>query len=366
MNVHSEFLRLDAISKSFGTVEVLHDVSFTVARNEFLTILGPSGSGKTTILRLIAGFEAATSGAITLDGARIDTTPINRRPFNTVFQDYALFPHLSVRRNVAYGLMVRGMDKPAIDARVAEVLAVVGLDNYATRLPHELSGGQRQRVALARAIICEPRLILLDEPLAALDVTLRTQMCAFLKSIQRRLEIAFVFITHDQQEAIAMSDRIIVMNDGRIEQEGSPEDLYLRPKTRFVAGFFGENNLIEGRVSGIETATATVETAIGLVEVALGTSNLTVGAAVQIAIRPENINVLKDPQGGAAFVVRDVQFAGASIIIDAVDAQTGSVELRVRQAPGNALNRPAIGEEVAFSWAAQSTTLVAGEPSDGG
>jgi len=363
MNVHSAFLHLDAISKSFGAVGVLQDVSFSVASNEFLTILGPSGSGKTTILRLIAGFDQATSGTIMLDGKSIDATPINRRPFNTVFQDYALFPHLSVRRNVAYGLMVRGMEKRVIEARVAEVLAVVGLDAYAKRLPHELSGGQRQRVALARAIICEPRLILLDEPLAALDVALRAQMCAFLKSIQRRLEIAFVFITHDQQEAIAMSDRIIVMNKGRIEQMGTPEDLYLRPKTRFVAGFFGENNLIDGRVTGVAADNATVETAIGPVEVAHHASDLTPGTAVQIAIRPENIRVAKDFKSGFAFTVRDVQFAGVSTIIDVVDAKSG-VEMRVRQAPGNAADRPAIGAAVALSWATCDVTMVVGGSSD--
>jgi len=357
MSVPTDFLQLSAISKSYGAVNVLHEVSFSVARNEFLTILGPSGSGKTTILRLIAGFDQATSGAIMLDGKGIDATPINRRPFNTVFQDYALFPHLSVRRNVAYGLMVRGVDKKVIDTRVAEVLGVVGLDAYATRLPHELSGGQRQRVALARAIICEPRLILLDEPLAALDVALRAQMCAFLKSIQRRLEIAFVFITHDQQEAIAMSDRIIVMNKGRIEQTGTPEDLYLRPQTRFVAGFFGENNLIDGTVTATADRTATVETALGPVEVAFATSDLAPGTAVQIAIRPENITVAKDTGAGFPFVIRDVQFAGASTILDAVDAKSG-IEMRVRQAPGN--DRPGIGQTVALSWATDSVTMVVG------
>lgn len=364
MDVGSAFLQLDTVSKRYGAVDVLHDVSFSVARNEFLTILGPSGSGKTTILRLIAGFEQATGGAIRLDGTGIDAMPINRRPFNTVFQDYALFPHLSVRRNVAYGLMVRGIEKAKIDARVAEVLSVVGLDAFATRLPHELSGGQRQRVALARAIICEPRLILLDEPLAALDVTLRAQMCAFLKSIQRRMEIAFVFITHDQQEAIAMSDRIIVMNKGRIEQVGTPEDLYLRPRTRFVAGFFGENNLVEGLVTGLSRGCATVETGIGTLDVQTDAQYLTSGDQVRIAIRPENIVLSKGEKDGRAFTVRDVQFAGASVIVDVVDAVSGRVEMRVRQTPADARRRPAIGDAVALSWSAQDVTLIADGPSD--
>ncbi|MEQ1522145.1 MAG: ABC transporter ATP-binding protein [Aestuariivirga sp.] len=259
----NEFLRLVDVTKRFGDVAVLRDINLSVASNEFLTILGPSGSGKTTILRLIGGFEQPSSGRIFIDGNDITNLPINQRPCNTVFQDYALFPHLSVRSNVGYGLMVRRTPAHVIDKKVKDVLEIVGLGPYTSRLPHELSGGQRQRVALARAIVCEPRVILLDEPLAALDVALRAQMCAFLKGLQRRLHIAFVFITHDQQEAIAMSDRIIVMDAGRIKQIGTPKQLYHEPNSRFVAEFFGENNIFEGTLVSAEGAVCKVETGFG-------------------------------------------------------------------------------------------------------
>ena len=353
-------LRLVSVGKTFGDATVLDGISFSVGANEFLTILGPSGSGKTTILRLIGGFERPTAGRILLEGRDITDAPINRRPFNTVFQDYALFPHLSVRKNIAYGLTVRGVGARETERRVLEALSVVALDGLAARLPHELSGGQRQRVALARAIICEPRLILLDEPLAALDVALRAQMCAFLKSIQRRLEIAFVFITHDQQEAIAMSDRIIVMRAGRIEQTGSPQDLYHRPGSRFVAGFFGENNLIAGRVLEAAGETCAVETQIGILTGCRAPGSA-VGERVHVAIRPEQVRLADGPGLGRPFVVRDVQFAGASTVVDAVDAHAGETPLRLRLPGGRTERTPCIGEAVSLTWAEASAAVVRDE-----
>ncbi len=215
-------LELKAVSKSFGPTQVLENIDLAVRDGELITILGPSGSGKTTILRMIGGFTQPSGGAILLEGRDIAALPINRRPFNTVFQDYALFPHMTVAGNVGYGLMVRGRPRREVAKRVAAALDLVQLGAFAARYPAELSGGQRQRVALARAIICEPRLILLDEPLAALDVELRRQMQQFLKGIQREIRTTFLFVTHDQEEAIAMADRICVMNFGRILQLGSP------------------------------------------------------------------------------------------------------------------------------------------------
>ena len=210
-----------------------------------MTVLGPSGSGKTTILRVIGGLVRPTRGAVLLDGADISAMPINRRPFNTVFQDYALFPHMTVEGNVGYGLKVRGERKATIRRRVAETLRLVALEEFATRYPAQLSGGQQQRVALARAIICEPRLILLDEPLGALDAELRRQMQRFLKRLQKEIRTTFLFVTHDQEEAVTIADRICVMNHGRIEQVGSPEEVYYRPANEYVARFFGDNNLID-------------------------------------------------------------------------------------------------------------------------
>src|SRR5579885_2158044 len=207
-------LELKAVSKSFGPTQVLENIDLAVRDGELITILGPSGSGKTTILRMIGGFTQPSGGAILLEGRDIAALPINRRPFNTVFQDYALFPHMTVAGNVGYGLMVRGRPRREVAKRVAAALDLVQLGAFAARYPAELSGGQRQRVALARAIICEPRLILLDEPLAALDVELRRQMQQFLKGIQREIRTTFLFVTHDQEEAIAMADRICVMNFG--------------------------------------------------------------------------------------------------------------------------------------------------------
>ena len=219
------------------------------AGGEFLTLLGPSGSGKTTVLRLIGGFTEASSGQILFDGQDITQLPANRRPFNTVFQDYALFPHMTVLQNAGYGPLVQRRTGDDTRKLIDETLDIVGLSALRDRYPAQLSGGQKQRVALARAIICQPKVILLDEPLAALDATLRRQMQVFLKQIQRRIDTTFVFVTHDQDEAITMSDRIVVMNLGRIEQVGRRRDLYFSPRTRFVAGFFGDNNLISGTVS---------------------------------------------------------------------------------------------------------------------
>ena len=292
-------VELSAVGKTYGTARVLHDVNLTVEDGEFLVILGPSGSGKTTILRLIGGFIAASAGEIRLDGAVINDLPINRRPFNTVFQDYALFPHMTVRANVGYGLAVRGLPRPEIAARTAKVLDLVSLGDFASRYPAQLSGGQRQRVALARAIVCQPRLVLLDEPLAALDVDLRHQMQVFLKEIQRRIKTTFLFITHDQEEAITLADRICVMDHGRIMQVGAPRDLYDRPGNAHVARFFGENNLIAGHVTGVSGSIATVETPLGALaghcDPAQGLAD---GDKVLLTIRPEKIRLL--PAGTAS------------------------------------------------------------------
>lgn len=234
------------VSRHFGEVRAVDDVSFAVRDGEFFTLLGPSGSGKTTCLRMIAGFEQPTAGRIVLYGRDVTTQPAYDREVNTVFQDYALFPHMTVGDNIGYGLMVRKVPKPERARRVAEMLELVRLPGLERRKPSQLSGGQRQRVALARALINHPKVLLLDEPLGALDLKLRQQMQVELKAIQHEVGITFIFVTHDQEEALTMSDRIAVFDMGQIVQIGAPSDLYERPRTRFVAGFVGTSNILSG------------------------------------------------------------------------------------------------------------------------
>ncbi len=257
------------VSRYFEEVRAVDKVSLRIADGEFFTMLGPSGSGKTTCLRLIAGFEQPTAGQIYLHGQEVSRLPPYERDVNTVFQNYALFPHLTVGENIAYSLMVRKVSKPERERRVAEMLELVRLPGIAKRKPSQLSGGQQQRVALARALINHPRVLLLDEPLGALDLKLRQEMQVELKAIQHQVGITFIFVTHDQEEALTMSDRIAIFNHGRIEQLGSPTDLYEHPHTRFVATFMGTSNVIEG-----ETARAIT------------------GQSTPFALRPEKIRLL--------------------------------------------------------------------------
>ena len=234
-----------SVSRHFGTVRAVDGVDLAIAEGSFFAMLGPSGSGKTTCLRLISGFERPTGGEIRIFGQDVSAVPPNQRNVNTVFQDYALFPHMNVRDNVAYGPMVRGVDRRTRNARAEEMLALVKLDGYGDRKPAQLSGGQRQRVALARALVNEPQVLLLDEPLGALDLKLREAMQDELKALQQRLGITFVFVTHDQGEALSMADAVAVFNAGRIAQIGTPAEVYARPRTRFVADFVGSSNVLE-------------------------------------------------------------------------------------------------------------------------
>jgi spermidine/putrescine transport system ATP-binding protein len=347
-------LELKGVGKSFGATRVLEQIDLAVEDGEFITILGPSGSGKTTILRMIGGFTEPDTGAILLDGRDIAKDPINRRPFNTVFQDYALFPHMTVAGNVGYGLKVRGTAGAVVKQRVGEVLDLVQLGSLAARYPAQLSGGQRQRVALARAIICQPRLILLDEPLAALDVELRKQMQEFLKDIHREIKTTFLFVTHDQEEAIAMADRICVMNYGKILQLGSPTEVYYRPRSEFVARFFGDNNLIEGVVRD----PGVVATPIGTLPCTSDGTDLAAGAKAFAVIRPEAIRIGNEPGANTivAGQVSSVSFGGAATVA-VVDVS--GVPLRVKL-PSRAEGLPVkVGDRVQLSWRSEDCRLVA-------
>ncbi len=249
MTDHEPAIRLTGLTKTFGTVTAVDHVDLDIVEGEFFSMLGPSGSGKTTVLRLIAGFEQPTSGTISLGGQDVTMRAPFDRDVNTVFQDYALFPHMTVLENVAYGLRVRGVPRSVRRAQAAQALASVQLDGFGDRKPAQLSGGQRQRVALARATVVQPKVLLLDEPLGALDLKLREQMQVELKELQRELGITFIFVTHDQEEALTLSDRIAVFNEGRIEQLGTPAELYERPVSPFVAAFVGTSNIFDDELS---------------------------------------------------------------------------------------------------------------------
>ncbi len=252
MTDQTPLVRIEGLSKHFGPTVALDNLTLDIAQGEFVTFLGPSGCGKSTTLRILGGFERPTTGRVILDGEDVTNQPPEKRHVNMVFQDYALFPHMTVAQNVAFGLELKGMGKAAIKRRLDEILSFLELDAFGDRYPVQLSGGQRQRVALARALAPDPALLLLDEPLGALDAKLRGQVQQELKSIQRRTHKTFFFVTHDQEEALTMSDRIVVMNQGRVEQDGTPEELYFHPASRFVAEFIGETNLLSGQMRGTE------------------------------------------------------------------------------------------------------------------
>jgi spermidine/putrescine transport system ATP-binding protein len=281
------------VSKLFGQVVAADDIDLAIRRGEFLSFLGPSGCGKTTALRMLAGFEAPTTGEVLLDGARVNDVPAHRRPVNMVFQHYALFPHLTVAGNISYGLRQRRPRLPAaeIDAKVERMLDTVQLPGFANRRIWEMSGGQQQRVALARALINEPKVLLLDEPMAALDRKLRREMQIELQTLQRRLGITFVLVTHDQEEALSMSDRTCIMHAGRIVQVGSPRELYDRPVSRYVADFVGKSNFFDGRLLADEDGIGCVETAAGLKLFGRRQGDMDGDAAVSLSLRPEQISL---------------------------------------------------------------------------
>lgn len=280
------------VNKSYGPALAVDDLDLAIEPGQFVTLLGPSGCGKSTTLRMLGGFEAPSSGEIYLDGQAISHLPPNKRNVNIVFQDYALFPHLTVARNIAFGLELKGMDSASIHKRVMELLGLVKLQDFADRMPDQLSGGQRQRVALMRALAPDPNVLLLDEPLSALDAKLRHEMQIELKSIQKTTGKTFIFVTHDQEEALTMSDVIVVMNKGRIEQMGSPDDLYAGPRSRFVADFIGQSNFLETTVKSIDGDIATLEWRGLPIHAVTNGSRHTPGSKAVIALRPEAISCL--------------------------------------------------------------------------
>ncbi|MFK7939935.1 MAG: ABC transporter ATP-binding protein [Roseovarius sp.] len=323
-------VRIDHVTKRYDAFTALSDMSLSIADNEFFTLLGPSGCGKTTLLRMIAGFEDVTEGEIYLFGDEIETLPPNKRPVNTVFQNYALFPHMNVTDNVAFGLEMQGRSKSQARSRAGEMLELVQLTQFANRLPSQLSGGQQQRVALARALAPEPKVLLLDEPLSALDLKLRQAMRYELKALQRETGITFIFVTHDQEEALTMSDRIAVMSNGQLQQLGAARDIYERPHNVFVANFIGETNLLDVTVQEISGGRAACDLGGGFSLSCDAVDGVETGAKVHLSVRPERL-LLSDTSMGPESLqgtVRDNIFIGTDI--QTIVALNNGPEMTVR------------------------------------
>ncbi len=360
------------VQKRFGDHVAVHDTSFSIAAGEFFSMLGPSGCGKTTTLRMIAGFEQPTSGAILLEGIDVSAVPPYRRNVNTVFQHYALFPHLSVRDNVAFGPRSQKVSKAETAKRVEQLLSVVRLDEYAHRKPAQLSGGQQQRVALARALACYPAALLLDEPLGALDLKLRQTMQTELKRIQREVGITFVYVTHDQWEALTMSDRIAVMSEGRVEQIASPTDIYDHPASVFVAGFIGDANLLASThepsldaaaraAGGSSAGSVATMPVLGQAMPAVLPAESFRGPAT-VMIRPDRIDVGVTEPSGPNLEVRlvDIVFQGSTVKLSAAGRDGGLIFAHPPRS--DLADIPRVGDSMYWSWEPSAARVLSGQP----
>ncbi len=349
------------LTKKFDSFTAVDDLSFTVEKGRFFSILGPSGCGKTTLLRMLAGFEHPTSGSITIKGQEMSNVPPNLRPVNMVFQHLALFPTMTVAQNIAYGLKRRGVNRADREKKVLEVLARVGLPDSGEKAISQLSGGQKQRIAIARCLVLEPEVLLLDEPLGALDLKLREHMKVELKQLQQEFGTTFVYITHDQSEALVMSDKVAVMNHGRFEQVGSPQELYRAPKTAFTARFVGDTNAFEGTVQSVEGDRAEIALANGLVVAARTESTVDLGKSVEVFIRPENIMLGEAAQSREntmeAIVLQELFDGANSKVLVNCSGQQVQVHHSVSQASGLTP-----GNKLSLSWDWQHTLCL---PKDG-
>jgi spermidine/putrescine transport system ATP-binding protein/putrescine transport system ATP-binding protein len=359
----ADFVQIDNVSKRFGEARAVDDVSLGIARGEFFSLLGPSGCGKTTLLRMIGGFTFPDDGRVVLEGDDVTLLPPNRRSTNMVFQSYAIFPHLNVRDNIAYGLRTELLSAAERDRRVDEALAMIRLSGYGARRAQELSGGERQRVALARALVKRPKVLLLDEPLGALDKRLREAMQVELRQLQRAVGITFIFVTHDQEEALSMSDRVAVMEKGRVLQCADPKTLYERPASRAVASFIGTMNFFEGRVAAVSAHAITVETvSLSRLEVTQNGSiaKFRLGDPVLVAIRPEKF-LLTDsnaPSGVTGRVVAASYLGDRSQLQIAIAKAATAVLITTPNANADAMYR--VGHEVTLTWPEDAPILLPG------
>lgn len=354
---------IKGVNKIYGTNHVVKDLNLLVEEGEFLTLLGSSGCGKTTTLRMIAGFEEPTTGSITVEGEPIEDKESYERNVNTVFQSYALFPHMTIYDNVAYGLKMKKVPKKEIKERVLKMLEMVQLSGFEKRYPSQLSGGQKQRVAIARALINRPKVLLLDEPLGALDLKLRKQMQLELKRLQKKLNITFIYVTHDQEEALTMSDRIAIMHDGVMDQIGSPTEIYERPATKFVATFIGETNVFDGTIRSIEGGKAVIGiengevTSSGSVEEGDGkNTGFAVNEFVTVSVRPEKMHFSPKPVEGFTVpaVVRDYIYVGS--VLKCIAVLPNGNEIKMEKLAGEEL--PPIGEKVFICWEPEDAVLI--------
>ena len=361
-------VELDRVSKRFGELVAVREAELEIAPGEFFTLLGPSGCGKTTTLRMVAGFEEPSDGRILIDGSDVSMLPAHRRPTNTVFQSYALFPHLSVRDNVAFGLKRKRIDKKETDRRVREELDRVGLADQASRKPNQLSGGMQQRVALARAVVNLPKVLLLDEPLGALDLKLRKGLQIELKRIQREVGITFVYVTHDQEEALTMSDRIAVMNEGVVEQVADPEEVYERPATTFVAGFIGVSNLMPGTVGSVNGELARVRLDAG-VEVEAPRNGLGPGDSCHAVVRPEKLSVSRAEEAAVSgrpsvegTVESSLYLGTATQLVVRLPGEVAMTVLVPNADEAERQRLPGGGAQVRLTWAPEQIHLVRESP----
>ncbi|KAA1182818.1 ABC transporter ATP-binding protein [Rhizobium tropici] len=349
------FLELTHIKKSFGDIHVVHDFNMQIEKGEFISFLGPSGCGKTTVLRMIAGFETPTAGSLTINGKDQRHLKPNQRNIGMVFQAYALFPNMTVHDNVAFGLKVAGMAKPDIDKRVKEMLALIKLDHLAGRYPYQMSGGQQQRVALARAIAVKPQVLLLDEPLSALDAKIRVSLREEIRAIQQQLGITTVFVTHDQEEALSISDRIVVMNAGRADQIGTPFEIYNTPATRFVASFVGTLNLIEGKV--VDPVSNRIMIGDQGVTLKQSVTAYKPGDTVSLALRPEAGSLAESAKGDTALTgeVSSAHFLG-SVIRTRMNVAGNTISFDMFNSPG--MMPPSVGEKVTLRFASSDLLVI--------
>ena len=353
-------LELRGVAKSFGDFVALEHVDLSVERGEFVAIMGPSGCGKTTLLRIVAGLESMSSGRLLLRGQDISALPVHRRSTRLVWQNFALFPHLNVRQNIAFGLTLGRHDKAAVRAKVDEIAELVQLGQFLDRRVSQLSGGQKQRVAIARALVTEPEILLLDEPLSALDAHLRIRMQSEMKRLQQRLGLSFLYVTHNQSEAFSMADRVVVMNKGRIEQFGSPEEIYTRPKTHFVAEFVGSNNIFDGKVIDVRDGLIMVQCADAIISATSGERPPGKGSTVSLVVQADKVR--SNPTGvpgenSLRAVLSGREFTGSQVIYYLETPRGGEVKM-VAQEPFSQTERAAINMAMQLYWSPADTVVL--------
>ena len=352
-------VELSGVTKRFGEFVAVDDLTLDIYEGEFFSLLGPSGCGKTTTLRMIAGFEEPTEGGISVDGDPVRGVPPYRRPVNTVFQSYAIFPHLNVFDNVAFGLRRSGVKGEELQTRVTDACEMVQLSGFEKRKPNMLSGGQQQRVALARALVNRPKVLLLDEPLGALDLKLRKEMQLYLKDLQHEVGITFIYVTHDQEEALTMSDRIAVMNEGRVQQVADPPTLYELPKNRFVADFIGQTNVFSGTVESVSGERITLLTPSGeKVEALSREGGVEVGSEAHAAVRPEKIRFGSEGDNVSTVTIRQIVYLGVST--QYIAELPGGEKLVLYQQNSREEDNPDVGQEVPVAWDARNCLILGG------